>query len=255
MIKKEIVTQIKQELVLTANSIPEIAKKYNVSRASVNNINIGKSHKEDILYPLRQPANYFFSDNEVAFIRHLSVEGYSAKQIHIIMCRGSYSTISNILGEKTRSNLGDYEPVDYLEERREIFDFIAAPKTEFINPFTDNITVDDAIYIKLLGRFMAPLLDTIEAFLPIIESNMVGYTYPLETREDIAAYLEWGGTAFPTIWWIKGIFNNKINRIGDIAVHYDQFPIERFLEVEPNINLDIIKEMINFETKENYKKS
>ena len=102
---------------------------------------------------------------------------------------------------------------------------------------------------------MSNLLDTLEAFLPIIESDMVGFDHPIKTREDIEAYLEWGGTSFSSIWWIKSIFNNKINRVGEQLIHYDKFPIVKFREVEPTINLIIIKEMIEFETKENYRKS
>ena len=98
MISRQVVEAIKKDLLTTDNSINEIAEHYKVSKATVNNINIGKSHKEDILYPIRQPSNYYFADNEVAFIRYLAEEGYSAKQIHIILTKGSYSTISNIIG-------------------------------------------------------------------------------------------------------------------------------------------------------------
>ena len=102
MISLDIVKAIKQDLLITDNPINEIADRYKVSKATVNNINTGKSHKEDILYPIRQPSNYYFADNEVAFIRYLAEQGYSAKQIHIILTKGSYSTISNIIGYKTR---------------------------------------------------------------------------------------------------------------------------------------------------------
>lgn len=255
MISLDIVKAIKKDLLTTENTINEIAERYQVSKATVNNINIGKSHKEDILYPIRQPSNYYFADNEVAFIRYLAEEGYSAKQIHIILTKGSYSTISNIIGYKTRPEEYTYIKDKFLEERKYIFDFIASPHTELINPFTDSITYEDAVYIKLLGRFMADLLDTLEAFLPIIESDMVGFSYQITTRKDLETYLEWGGTAFSSIWWIKSIFNNKINRIKEQIIHYDKFPIVRFREIDPNINLIIIKEMIEFETKENYRKS
>lgn len=254
MINKDIVNQIKQDLLMTEDHINDIADRYHVSRATVNNINIGKSHKENILYPIRQSGNHYFTDNEVAFIRYLAGLGYSAKQIHIIITKGSYSTISNIINYKTRPEEIEYKLDKFLEERREVFDFIVTPYPELINQFTSMITIDDAVYIKLLGRFMADLLDTLEIFLPIIESDMVGFTYKIETREDIARYLEWGGTSFGTIWWIKSIFNNKINRIGEEFIHYDQFPIGRFKEVNFNVNLLIIKEMVEFETKENYKK-
>ena len=49
--------------------------------------------------------------------------------------------------------------------------------------------------------------------------------------------------------------NNKINRVGDEPIHFNQFPIVRFKEVMSDINLIIIKEMIDFETKENFKRS
>lgn len=255
MIAKEIVKQIKEDLLLTNDHINQIAERYKVSKATVNNINVGKSHKEDTLYPIRQPLNYYFTDNEVAFIRKLSHEGYSAKQIHIIMTRGSYSTISNILAFKTRATELVYNTDEKLEERRNVFDFISTPHAELINQYTDSVTLEDAVYIKLLGRFMADLLETLEIFLPLIESEMVGFTYPIETKEDIIRYLEWGGTSFGSIWWIKSIFNNKINRVGEDTIHYDDFEIIRFREVNPTINLSIIKDMINFDTKENYKKN
>jgi hypothetical protein len=254
MINKDIVKQIKQDLITTEIHINDIAERYHVSRATVNNINKGISHKENTLYPLRQLNNHYFLDNEVAFIRDLAKQGYSAKQIHIIITKGSYSTISNILGYKTRPEEIEYIPDKFLEERREVFNFIITPHHELINQFNGMITLEDAIYIKLLGRFMADLLDTLEIFLPIIESDMVGFTYKIETKDDIARYLEWGGTTFGTIWWIKSIFNNKINRIGEDPIHYDQFPIGRFKEVDFGINLLIIKEMIEFDTKENYRK-
>lgn len=255
MISREVVEAIKRDLLTTNNPINDIAERYKVSKATVNNINTGKSHKEDILYPIRQPSNYYFADNEIAFIRKLSQLGYSAKQIHIILTKGSYSTISNIIGYKTRPEEYEYIPDKFLEERKKIFDFIATPHTELINPFVDSITYEDAVYIKLLGRFMSSLLDTLEAFLPIIESDMIGFEYTIKDRDDIEAYLEWGGTSFSSIWWIKSIFNNKINRINEQLIHYDKFPIVRFREVDPTINLVIIKEMIEFETKENYRKS
>lgn len=254
MISKDVVKQIKQDLLMTDDHINDIAERYHVSRATVNNINIGKSHKENILYPIRQLGNHYFMDNEVAFIRHLAKLGYSAKQIHIIITKGSYSTISNIINYKTRPEEIEYISDRFLEERRKVFDFITTPHPQLVNQFTNMITLEDAVYIKLLGRFMADLLDTLEIFLPIIESDMVGFAYKIETKEDIARYLEWGGTTFGTIWWIKSIFNNKINRIGEEPIHYDQFPIGRFKEVDFNINLLIIKEMIEFETKENYRK-
>lgn len=255
MIDKNIVKQIKQDLLMTEDRISDIADRYKVSKATVNNINIGKSHRENILYPIRQLSNNYFTDNEVAFIRHLSELGYSAKQIHIIITKGSYSTISNIIGYKTRPDHYEYIPDKFLDERREVFNFIITPHPELINRYTDSITLEDAIYIKLLGRFMANILDTLEIFLPIIESEMIGFTHKIETRDDIARYLEWGGTAFGTIWWVKNIFNNKINRVQDDPIHYNEFPIVRFREVNPNINLIIVKEMIDFETKENYRRS
>lgn len=255
MIRKEVVCKIKEDLLMTNDTIETIAERYKVSRASVNNINTGKSHKEDILYPIRRQNNYYFSNNEIAFIRHLATLGYSAKQIHIIITKGSYSTVSNIINGKTRPLDEVYEYDKFLEERREVFDFISQPHPELVNNYTDSITLDDAVYIKLLGRFMANLVDTLEIFLPLIESEMVGFTYQIRTRDDIEMYLEWGGTSFGIIWWIKNIFNNKINRLGDEPIHYNDFPIVRFREVNPNINLVIVKEMIELETKENYKKS
>jgi hypothetical protein len=255
MIHPDKVKKIKEDLLLTELPIAEIAKNHGISKATVNNINIGKSHKEQIIYPIRQPNNYVFSDNEVAFIRLLQKEGYSAKQIHIIMTRGSYSTISNILSRKTRAEEIEYAEDKFMERRREMFDLIVTPHTELINPFSDQIIYEDAVYIKLLGRFMADLVDTIEAFLPIIEVNMVGYSYPIETREDIEKYLEWGGSEFATIWFIKNIFNNKINKINEQPIHYDDFPIAKFKIIDPFADLTIIKEMIDFKTKENFRKN
>lgn len=254
MISKNIVLAIKNDLFATNDSVSQLSERYKVSKATINNINVGKSHKEDRVYPIRQPSNYYFSDNEVAFIRHLAANGYSAKQIHIIMTKGSYSTISNIIGYKTRPEDYTYAPDKFLEERKNVFDFISTPHTKLINPFINSITYEDAVYVKLLGRFMASLLDTLEAFLPIIETDMVGFTHPMQTREDIETYLEWGGTAFGSIWWIKSIFNNKVNKLNDKPIHYNNFPIVRFKEVDPHINLIIIKEMIEFNTKENYRK-
>jgi hypothetical protein len=255
MINKEIVKKIKEDLLMTSDHINEIADRYKVSRATVNNINTGKSHIENILYPIRQLSNNYFTDNEVAFIRTLAEDGYSAKQVHIIVTKGSYSTVSNIINYNTRPEKYEYEYDKFLEERRKIFDFIAKPHPELINTYTDMITLDDAIYIKLLGRFMADILDTLEAFLPLIESEMIGFKNRIENRDDIAAYVEWGGTVFSSIWWIKNIFNNKINRVGEDPIHYNDFPIVRFREVDSNINLIIIREMIDFDTKENYRKS
>lgn len=256
MIKKEVVDLIKRDLATSNEHINLIAEKYNVSRASVNNINTGKSHREnDTVYPIRQPSNYYFTDNEVAFIRHLAKLGYSAKQIHIILTKGSYSTISNIISYKTRPEDFTYEPDRFLEERREVFDFISTPHSEIVNSYTDSITYDDAVYIKLLGRFMASLLDTLEIFLPIIETEMIGFENRIESKEDLAAYIEWGGSSFGSIWWIKNIFNNKINRMNNQTIHYNDFPLVNFKKVNPNINLIIIKEMIEFETKENFRKN
>lgn len=255
MISKDVVKKIKEDLLMTNDHINDIADRYRVSKATVNNINVGKSHKENILYPIRQLSNNYFTDNEIAFIRYLASEGYSAKQIHIILTKGSYSTISNIISYKTRPGDYEYHTDIFLDERKYIFDFISTPHPELVNQFTDSVTIEDARYIKLLGRFMANLLDTLEIYLPLIESDMVGFENVINSREDIAAYLEWGGTSFSSIWWIKSIFNNKINRIKEEQIHYDHFPIARFREVDPKINLIIIKEMIEFETKENYRKS
>ena len=115
--------------------------------------------------------------------------------------------------------------------------------------------MEDAVYIKLLGRFMANLIDTLEIFLPIIESEMIGYEFPIESKDDLARYLEWGGSAFSMIWWIKSIFNNKINNLNEQPIHYNDFPVAKFKEVDETINLIIIKEMIDFNTKENYRKN
>ena len=62
MIRKEVVCKIKEDLLMTNDTIEAIAERYKVSRASVNNINTGKSHKEDILYPIRRQNNYYFSN-------------------------------------------------------------------------------------------------------------------------------------------------------------------------------------------------
>lgn len=255
MIRPETVHQIKEDLLMTSDSIALIAERYHVSKATVNNINTGKSHKEQILYPIRELNNNYFTDNEVAFIRKLSQEGYSAKQIHIIVTKGAYSTISNIISYKTRPENYVYNYDQFLEERREVFDFIAEPHEELINQFTDSITMEDAVYIKLLGRFMANLIDTLEIFLPIIESEMIGYEFPIESKDDLARYLEWGGSAFSMIWWVKSIFNNKINNLNEQPIHYNDFPVAKFKEVDETINLIIIKEMIDFNTKENYRKN
>lgn len=254
MISKDTVIKIKIELEHTDNSIASIASRYSVSKATINNINTGKSHREERKYPIRQSNNYF-SDNEVAFIRKLAAEGYSAKQIHIILTKGAYSTISNIIARKTRSEETEYKKDDLLEERLSVFNLISSPHEELVNTFTDQITLEDAQYIKLLGRFMADMISTIEVFMPLIQSNMVGFSYKIETREDLERYLEWRGDSFGTIWWIKNIFINKINNLNGDPIHYNQFPIQRFREIYPEINLFTVKEMVEFETKENYKKS
>lgn len=254
MIQSHVVEAIKKDLLLTEDTVAAIAQRYNVSKATVNNINTGKSHKETILYPIRQPTNYSFSDNEVAFIRRLNKTGYSAKQIHIIMGKGSYSTISNIITEKTRPNIFNYEVDGYLEHRLSTFNFIITPHPELVNTYTDALTLEDAVYVKLLGRFMASLIDTIEIFLPLIESDMLGYKYKIITKDDLAAYLEWGGVAFNTIWLIKNIYNNKFTFLKGETINFNDFNIRRFLEVDEGIDLDLISEMIKFDTKENFKK-
>lgn len=255
MISKEIVKQIKAELELTTTHINDIAAKFGISKATVNNINAGKSHREERLYPIRQASNYYFTDNEVAFVRYLAKLEYSAKQIHIIITKGSYSTISNIIAHKTRPGYYEYTEDKFLEERRRVFDFISTPHAELVNKYTDNITYEDGVYIKLLGRFMANLVDTLFIFIPLMESDMVGFKYKIDKKEDIERYLEWGGSYFKTIWWVKSIFNNKVNRLQEKLITYDNFPINRFREISPTINLGIVKEMIDFETKENYRKS
>lgn len=255
MISKEVVALIKQDLLMTEDHFNDIADRYKVSRASVNNINTGKSHKENILYPIRKLSNNYFSDDEVSFIRYLSKIGYSAKQIHIILTKGSYSTISNIISSKTRVEVGEYAGNKFLDERKYIFDIISTPHPNLVNTYTDTLTYEDAVYIKLLGRFMSNLIDTIEIFLPLIETEMIGFKHLLEDREDIETYLAWGGTTFNTIWWIKSIFNNKVNNLAGVPIHYDNFPIVLFKDIDPTINLIIVKDMINFETKENFKKS
>ena len=102
---------------------------------------------------------------------------------------------------------------------------------------------------------MSPLLDTICIFLPIIETEMVAYRNPIQTKEDIETYLEWGGTSFKTIWFIKKVYNNSINNINEETIYYDLFPIERFKEIDENIDLLLVKEMVGVDTKENYRKS
>jgi hypothetical protein len=255
MIQPNVVALIKQDLLLTQDPIIVIAQRYNISKASVNNINTGKSHKENMLYPIRQPANYSFTENEVGFIRKLNKRGYSAKQIHIIMGKGSYSTISNIITEKTRPGIYDYNIDEDLEHRLRTFNFIITPHSELINTYTDTLTLEDAVYIKLLGRFMAPLIETVEVFMPLIESDMLGYNHKIITRDDLAAYLEWGGVAFNTIWLIKNIYNNKFTFLKDEKINFESFDVNRFLDVDESIDLILIKEMINFETKENFRRA
>lgn len=254
MISKDIVQKIKIELEHSTNSINSISERYSVSKATVNNINSGKSHREERVYPIRESNNYF-SDNEVAFIRQLAKDGYSAKQIHILLAKGAYSTISNIIAHKTRVEAGGYKEDKFLEERKKVFDFLVTPHPLLVNTYTDQITVEDAQYIKLLGRFMADQISTIEIFMPLIESDMAAFKYKIETREDLERYLEWRGDAFKIIWWIKNIFVNKVNNLNGEPINYDAFPLIRFREVDPQINLPLIKEMIDFETKENYRKS
>ena len=253
MINKETVKAIKHELLTSIKSITEIAEHYKVSRATVTNINCGKSHREDTQYPLRQNINFKFSNNDVAFIRKLSNEGYSAKQIHIMLSQGAYSTISNILSFKTREEI-DYEYDAALEERKTIFDILVTPSPHLINKYTDALTIEDAQYIKFLGRFMAPLIDVIETYLPIIESDMIGFQHKITTRDDLERYLEWGGTSFGTVWLIKNIYNNKFNKLKGEPIFYTDFSTLSFLGEYPDLNLDIANEMVTFDTKENFKK-
>ncbi len=255
MISKATVEAIKQDLLLTDLALGDIAKKHKVSRTSVVNINTGKSYPEQQFeYPIRSAQQTRLSDNEASFIKELVKLGYSAKQIHIILGKTSYTTISNVIQGKTRASADDYKPDGYLEKRKYTFDLIATPWPQFVNTYTDSITLEDAIYIKLLGRFMAPIEDVIEIFLPIIESDFVATEFPIESREDLLKYLEWGGTRFPTIWWIKGIFVNKINNIQGEPIFYDDFAADQYLIIDEYADIELIKEMIAFETKENFKR-
>lgn len=253
MISKKVVSQIKDDLENTEKTITEIAHQYEISRTTVMNINAGRTHGENREYPIRANPNNYFAKNEIAFIQHLAFLGYSIKQIHIIMTKGSYSTIANIL--KPSSEKFKYKANSRLDRRRDIFDILVTPHAAFINSYSNILTYDDAVYIKFLGRFMANMVDVIYIYLPIMETEIMAMEYPLESREDVKRYLEWGGTAIQNIWWIKNIYNNKVNNLEESPVFYNNFNIERFKQIDENIDLTIVEEMVNFRTKENYKRN
>lgn len=254
MTRKERVKLIKHDLEFTDKTLSSIAAEYEVSRTTVNNINNGKTHKENREYPIRQTNAQYFTDNEVAFVRLLAEEGYSAKQIHIIMLKGSYGTVSNLIARKTRAEKTIYRKDKNLELRRRIYDEITTPREEFINQHSERITLEDAVYIKFLGRFMADLAATVYIFLPLMETEMIAYDHKILSLDDVHQYLEWSGTSFETIWWIKNIFNNKVNNLLNQPIYYDDFPFYRFQEINQDIDMEVVRQMIYFNTKENYRR-
>lgn len=232
-------------------SIVEIANKYDVSRNTITNINNGTSYyNKDLTYPIRKVKkkkgyNYYYK----AFVQHYYKQ-YGLKRLHIILSQFNYNTLNNWLKEE----IVPYSYNKELEERKFVFDCITKPRKEFITS-QNSITLRDAVYIKFLARFGVSLADVIYTFIDVI--NYEGGYYklkPLKTKEDVEKYLDWGGTESRIIWYIKNVWYQKFYNYDNEPYYYNDFDLSVFNNILNEKELQIASEMMNCNTKENWKR-
>lgn len=249
MLKKEDVASIKQLLSTTELTYRDIAGQFNCSPSTVSNINSGKSYQEPNMdYPLRA-VRAILSDNDKAFCVKLFNEGYTIKQIHIIIGKASYTTIHSAI-----TSTAKYKADAVLEKRLEIFNIITTPSHVFINTLDYDLTIHDFVYIKYLSRMNVPLDKVIELYLPLINYPTQFNNHPIKTVDDVKCYIEWGGTKNRIIYWILQLYYNKVNCYNKLDFYYNDININRFLKINQKLDLKIVKEMIEFDTKENFLK-
>lgn len=247
MLKKDVVKEIKECLENTDLSYREIAKQFNCSTSTISSINNGQTYTEERTYPIRNTTSSL-TDNERAFCCKLFKEGYTVKQIHIILSKGSYSTMANVVKGR-----GEYIYDEVLEKRRQTFDIITTPSEVFINTLSYDLTIHDFVYIKFLSRMNVSLNDILVLYMPLINYPTMFSNYPIKTLDDIQRYIEWGGTKNKIIYWILQVYYNKVNTYNNEKFYYNDININRFLKLSQSLDLQIVKEMLNFETKDNFK--
>ena len=249
MLKNEEVENIINDLSNTTLTINEIAIKYNVSRGTVNNINSGKTHnRNNLCYPLRK-TKVILTLNECAFIKELS-EIFNAKQIHIILGKASYSTISTIINDNKK--YPEYQSDLYLDKRLSTFMKLLEPNKNLVNNYSYNLTIQDMNYIQFLGRIGADLNAVLYAFIELIEFETSFLKYPIKTKEDLEKYLTWNGNNSQIILWIKNIYTRKIKKYKKLDINYLNIDADFFTKAYKDIDLEIVNSIINFNSKENY---
>ena len=232
-------------------TIQEISMKYDLSRNSISNINLGNTYfNKNIDYPIRKVrANPGLDNYYKAFVQHYC-HLYNIKQLHIIVGKFNYNTIANMVNSEEKIPY-TYNP--QLETRRRVFDVIRTPRKEYLVSTQDTIELPDSIYIKFLARFNTPIADVIEIFLDIINNEGGVYKMsPLKTKDDIKQYLDWEGTQSSIIWFIKGVYYNRIKEVQGQKFYYDDFDISHFDNLLTKRESNIAKKMVQFETKENF---
>lgn len=249
---KKLLNDIIADLEKEELSVKEIAEKYNLNRGTISNINNGKSYfDKNRKYPIRNAReNRCTNTYYKTFVSYYS-KHYSYKQLHLIISNFSYPTICSMGKGSTNSTIYGYNAE--LEERRKVFDIITKSNKNFITSI-DKITFEDAIYIKFLGRFGAKIEDIIFIFLDVINRESETYQMiPLKTKEDIVKYISWEGKQSSIIWFIQGIYYNTIKNIYDEPIYFNDFDIEKYFgSVLTEKQIAIAKEMLDFETQENY---
>lgn len=182
------VESVIDDLLNTNLTFSELAEKYNVTRATIYNINNGKTHRnKSLVYPLREVRTaQTLTDSEISFIAHYKKQ-YNCKQLHFILGKGTYSNISTVIGKDSQDN---YIQDEVLESRRHVLDLIMTPQPSFIHTIDTQLDLQDAQYIKFMGRFGVPLEKILELYLFNIIMEKPGAYYPITTLEDICKYLE-----------------------------------------------------------------
>ena len=277
------------KMLIEQKKIKDIATHYDVSTSLVSNVNNGRPkyvNKYEFVFPINKNTKHnlevydkCYNDETVSnkenvkcFV-NFAAEKYNLtiKQLHIIVGDYSYNSINNWLSDD-RYSAADYKQDKRLEYRLEQYMKMLTPICSLIlgNGFIYN---EQIAYAKWLGRHNADRLQVygclkyfynkeIELSNNLARLNGDTELEMLKTPEDVERYrdmrkdilgMEYKQEHREVQVFMKAFHNKQHNR-GNMSqyITYNDFDLGLLQEHIPGLDIKLVVEFTNFETRDNY---
>lgn len=248
MNKKEI-EEITELLRNSNMSMDDIAAQYHKSRSTISSLNLGKTYKRDIKYPIRRAGA--FTNNQMAFILKYKDE-YKPKSMQLIL---NCSTLDTIRSYYYKSS--DYEAPEYIEDpvleaRRTVIDFLFNNTALLFHKFGDErLELEDVIWIKFLARCGVPFENVMWGNTDNINFELHKCSYEnniplLKTKSDVHTYLEWDGQKSTVAREMQMYYYNKWPQYNFQPVDYTMFDCQLLRKWLSQEQLEILESFKSF---------